>query len=187
MRDIDTLTRAWLGGLLTLTELTENERRRIHTRVLALAIADARHAEIVTASKTAAAAEPVPVKTRTCRRCHQVLELDQFGRDLKKRDDKKPWCKACINALAAQAREQVSAWHAVTSSSRGHRGWNTEGVESGQCSSACHDWDERVVWAPVNVPIRYELDDLLRRIVVTVEGPFQADNIFAIMARQRAE
>jgi hypothetical protein len=39
----------------------------------------------------------------------------------------------------------------------------------------------------VNVPIRYELDDLLRRIVVTVDGPFQAEDIFAIMARQRAE
>src|SRR5579864_9025516 len=104
MRDIDTLTRAWLGGLLTLTELTERERRRIHTRVLALAIADARHAEIVAARKAAAAAKPVSVNTRTCRRCHRVLELDQFGRDLKKRDDKNPWCKACINALAAQAR-----------------------------------------------------------------------------------
>ena len=37
------------------------------------------------------------------------------------------------------------------------------------------------------MPIRYELDDLLRRIVVTVDGPFQAEDIFAIMARQRAE
>jgi hypothetical protein len=64
MRDIDTLTRAWLGGLLTLTELTEQERRRIHTRVLALAIADARHAEIVASKKAAAAAEPVPVNMR---------------------------------------------------------------------------------------------------------------------------
>jgi hypothetical protein len=123
MRDIDTLTRAWLGGLLTLTELTERERRRIHTRVLALAIADARQAEIVAARKAATAAKPVPVNTKTCRRCHQVLELDQFGRDLKKRDDRNPRCKACINALAAQAREQVlRAWSAVASSSRGDRG-----------------------------------------------------------------
>jgi hypothetical protein len=80
MRDIDTLTRAWLGGLLTLTELTEKERRRIHIRVLALAIVDARQAEIVAATPAAAAAEPVPVNTRTCPRCHQVLELDQFWR-----------------------------------------------------------------------------------------------------------
>jgi hypothetical protein len=109
MRDIDTLTRAWLGGLLTLTELTEKERRRIHIRVLALAIVDARQAEIVAANQAAAAAEPVPVSTRTCPRCRQVLELDQFWRDLKKRDDKNPRCKACINALAAQAREQVRA------------------------------------------------------------------------------
>jgi cytochrome c5 len=107
---------------LTLTELTEKERRRIHIRVLALAIADARHTEIEAARKAAAAAEPVAVNTRTCRRCHQVLELDQFGRDLKKRDDKNPRCKACINALAAQAREQVGAWSAVASSSRGDRG-----------------------------------------------------------------
>jgi hypothetical protein len=122
MRDIDTLTRAWLGGLLTFIELTEQERRRVHTRVLALAIADARHAETLAARKTAAAAEPqrlaaaepVPVNTKTCRRCHQVLELDQFGRDLKKkRDDRNPCCKTCINALAAQAREQVRTWSAV--------------------------------------------------------------------------
>jgi len=37
------------------------------------------------------------------------------------------------------------------------------------------------------MPIRYELDDLRRRVVVTVEGLFQTDDIFAIMARQRAE
>jgi hypothetical protein len=37
------------------------------------------------------------------------------------------------------------------------------------------------------MPIRYELDDLRRRVVVTVEGPFQTDDILAIMARQRAE
>jgi hypothetical protein len=37
------------------------------------------------------------------------------------------------------------------------------------------------------VPVRYELDELLRCIVVTVEGPFQTDDIFVIMARQRAE
>src|SRR5229473_1385573 len=35
--------------------------------------------------------------------------------------------------------------------------------------------------------IRYELDDLLRRVIVTVEGLFQTEDIFAIMARQRAE
>jgi hypothetical protein len=37
------------------------------------------------------------------------------------------------------------------------------------------------------MPIRYELDDLRRRVVVTVEGLFQTDDIFAIVARQRAE
>jgi hypothetical protein len=37
------------------------------------------------------------------------------------------------------------------------------------------------------MPFRYDLDDLRRLIVVTVEGPFRADDIFAIMARQRAE
>jgi hypothetical protein len=37
------------------------------------------------------------------------------------------------------------------------------------------------------VPIRYELDDQRRRMVVTVEGLFQMDDIFAVMARQRAE
>jgi hypothetical protein len=37
------------------------------------------------------------------------------------------------------------------------------------------------------MPIRYELDDLQRRIVVTVEGPFRPDDILAVMARQRAE
>jgi hypothetical protein len=37
------------------------------------------------------------------------------------------------------------------------------------------------------MPIRYELDDLRRRVVVTVEGPFQTEDILAIMARQRAE
>ena len=36
-------------------------------------------------------------------------------------------------------------------------------------------------------PIRYELDDLRRRVTVTVQGPFQTDDILAIMARQRAE
>jgi ribosomal protein S28E/S33 len=34
--------------------------------------------------------------------------------------------------------------------------------------------------------IRYELDDH-RRVVVTIEGPFQVDDMIAIMARQRAE
>jgi hypothetical protein len=37
------------------------------------------------------------------------------------------------------------------------------------------------------MPIRYELDDVHRRVVVTVQGPFQVDDILAIMARQRAE
>jgi hypothetical protein len=37
------------------------------------------------------------------------------------------------------------------------------------------------------MPIRYELDDVRRRVVVTVEGPFQVDDILAVMARQRAE
>ena len=37
------------------------------------------------------------------------------------------------------------------------------------------------------MPICYELDDLRRRVVVTVEGLFKTDDIFAIMARQRAE
>src|SRR5437879_4661582 len=37
------------------------------------------------------------------------------------------------------------------------------------------------------MPIRYELDDLRRRVVVTVEGLFRTDDIFTIMARQRAE
>jgi hypothetical protein len=37
------------------------------------------------------------------------------------------------------------------------------------------------------MPIRYELDDLQRRIVVTVEGLFRTADILAIMARQRAE
>jgi ribosomal protein S28E/S33 len=37
------------------------------------------------------------------------------------------------------------------------------------------------------MPIRYELDDVHRRVVVTVHGPFQVDDILAIMARQRAE
>jgi hypothetical protein len=30
------------------------------------------------------------------------------------------------------------------------------------------------------MPIRYELDDVRRRVVVTVEGLFQTDDIFAI-------
>ena len=37
------------------------------------------------------------------------------------------------------------------------------------------------------MPIRYELDDLKRRIMVTVVGLFRTDDILAIMARQRAE
>jgi hypothetical protein len=37
------------------------------------------------------------------------------------------------------------------------------------------------------MPIRYELDDVRRRVVVTVQGPFQVDDILAVMARQRAE
>jgi hypothetical protein len=35
------------------------------------------------------------------------------------------------------------------------------------------------------MPIRYELDDV--HVVVTVHGPFQVDDILAVMARQRAE
>src|ERR1700731_2219866 len=35
--------------------------------------------------------------------------------------------------------------------------------------------------------IRYELDDVRRPVVVTVEGLFETDDILAIMARQRAE
>ncbi len=37
------------------------------------------------------------------------------------------------------------------------------------------------------MPIRYELDDLRRRVVVTIDGLFEADDILAIAARQRAE
>jgi hypothetical protein len=37
------------------------------------------------------------------------------------------------------------------------------------------------------MPIRYELDDVRRRLVVTVEGLFETDDILAIMARQRTE
>jgi len=37
------------------------------------------------------------------------------------------------------------------------------------------------------MPIRYELDDLHRRIVVTAQGPFETNDILAITARQRAE
>ena len=37
------------------------------------------------------------------------------------------------------------------------------------------------------MPIRYELDDIFRRVIVTVQGPFLADDILAIMERQRAE
>jgi hypothetical protein len=37
------------------------------------------------------------------------------------------------------------------------------------------------------MPIRYELDDFRRRVVVSIEGAFQMDDMFAIMARQRAE
>jgi hypothetical protein len=37
------------------------------------------------------------------------------------------------------------------------------------------------------MPIHYELDDLRCRVVVAVHGPFQVDDILAIMARQRAE
>ena len=37
------------------------------------------------------------------------------------------------------------------------------------------------------MPIHYELDDVHRRVLVTVQGSFQVDDILAIMARQRAE
>src|SRR5216683_367523 len=35
--------------------------------------------------------------------------------------------------------------------------------------------------------IRYELDDVHRRVIVTVQGPFQAEDMLMIVARQRAE
>ena len=35
--------------------------------------------------------------------------------------------------------------------------------------------------------IRYELDDVHRRVIVTVQGPFQTDDMLVILARQRAE
>jgi hypothetical protein len=35
------------------------------------------------------------------------------------------------------------------------------------------------------MPIRYELDDARRRLVVTVEGPFAVADFLAIMERQR--
>ena len=37
------------------------------------------------------------------------------------------------------------------------------------------------------MPIHYERDEVRRRVVVTVEGLFETDDMFAIMARQRAE
>jgi ribosomal protein S28E/S33 len=37
------------------------------------------------------------------------------------------------------------------------------------------------------MPIRYERDDFHRRVVATIEGPFQVDDMLEIMARQRAE
>jgi hypothetical protein len=37
------------------------------------------------------------------------------------------------------------------------------------------------------MPVRYERDDARRCVTVTVQGPFQANDLLAIMARQRAE
>ena len=37
------------------------------------------------------------------------------------------------------------------------------------------------------MPIRYELDDVHRRVIVAVQGSFQTDDMVAILARQRAE
>jgi hypothetical protein len=37
------------------------------------------------------------------------------------------------------------------------------------------------------VPVRYERDDARRRVVVTVEGAFQASDMLAVFGRQRAE
>jgi hypothetical protein len=37
------------------------------------------------------------------------------------------------------------------------------------------------------MPIRYDRDDAPRRVVVTIQGPFQTDDVLAIMARQRGE
>jgi hypothetical protein len=37
------------------------------------------------------------------------------------------------------------------------------------------------------MPIRYELDDLPRRVVVTIDGPFSVHDMLAIVARQRTE
>jgi hypothetical protein len=34
---------------------------------------------------------------------------------------------------------------------------------------------------------RYETDDSRRRVVITIQGAFQADEVLAIMSRQRAE
>jgi hypothetical protein len=37
------------------------------------------------------------------------------------------------------------------------------------------------------MPIRYELDDLRRRVVVTIEGPFTSADFLAIIERRRAD
>jgi hypothetical protein len=37
------------------------------------------------------------------------------------------------------------------------------------------------------MPIRYELDDIFRRVVVTMEGPFAVVDFLAIMERQRGD
>jgi hypothetical protein len=37
------------------------------------------------------------------------------------------------------------------------------------------------------MPIRYELDDLRRRVVVTVDGPFAPEDFRAIIERRRAD
>src|SRR5579864_5103446 len=50
----------------------------------------------------------------------------------------------------------------------------------------CSD-DEHTTLPNWTMPIRYELDDLRRRVAVTIEAAFQTDDVLAIMARQRAE
>jgi hypothetical protein len=37
------------------------------------------------------------------------------------------------------------------------------------------------------MPIRYELDDLKRRVVVTVEGPFGPEDLRAVIERRRTD
>ena len=37
------------------------------------------------------------------------------------------------------------------------------------------------------MPVQYERDDARRRVVITVDGPFQTSEILAVIARQHAE